>query len=489
MTMKKFYLLALMAMVAISCHREVEKELVINATPIDESFAIGDSSVIPVGEALKNLDELLDDLYVGTRSADKPSYSINNILTYTIPDATRSTATIELPDTLVYMVQFDDNNGYAVLGARSGISPVLSVIESGNLNLEKFSQAIEYEIENNILTREEYLRMLEQLNEEEENMCEYDANPEDMAYALTANVLIGDLVNGVIIDTPTSDIPDPNIGYPGITSIEQVVSYDILENCQPLTKTQWRQRSPFNLLCKVGNQYCPVGCTVTAVAQIMACNKYPKDEEFNGVVVRWDTVLEYDPSNYSFDNYDIDLETDSIANQLSNLCYELGKQSNCDVDYSPTGSSSTARRAKITLENMGYKNTDKRIGFAEADIIATVNMIKANKPVYVAAHNFWGTKGHATVFDGYVERRKKTTTYTYYSDGTRRKSESFGESERLFHINWGYSGLCDGYYVAKSKLDDSERYANATDVEYTPGNYNISYSYNFRVVTYDLPNE
>ena len=56
-------------------------------------------------------------------------------------------------------------------------------------------------------------------------------------------------------------------------------------------------------------------------------------------------------------------------------------------------------------------------------------------------------------------------------------------------INWGYSGTCDGYYVAKSKLDASERYANATDVEYTPGVYNISFSYNFRVVTYDLPNE
>ena len=56
--MKKFYFLALMAIVAVSCEREIEKELVFNETPIAEPVAIDGSIVVPIDEALNNLDEL-----------------------------------------------------------------------------------------------------------------------------------------------------------------------------------------------------------------------------------------------------------------------------------------------------------------------------------------------------------------------------------------------------------------------------------------------
>ena len=61
-------------------------------------------------------------------------------------------------------------------------------------------------------------------------------------------------------------------------------------------------------------------------------------------------------------DYNTTYDPDSpIATQLSSLCCELGKSYLCDVVYTPSGSTSNATKAKRALENLGYRNVDKRL--------------------------------------------------------------------------------------------------------------------------------
>ncbi|MBR6632293.1 MAG: C10 family peptidase [Alistipes sp.] len=445
--------------------------------------------VISIDEAVSNLESIIGELYLGTRANKRPKFSSSNMITLVLPPATRTSTLIELPDTLVYIQPFDDNAGYAILSARTTISPILAITESGCFDMNKFNQAIEYEINNNVLSREEYQQLIDDIEEDGDDFEEFAVDPTDLAYALTANVIVGDLIGGGI-ETPTDEIIDYEL--PAVLqSTETIVDYEILEFCAPLLTTKWNQRSPFNLLCKDGDVYCPVGCTVTAVSQIMAANEYPKNRAFNGELVDWTVAKEYSPNDYYSLDYDIDLEEDEVARQLSNICFELGKPENCDVSYGVNGSKSTAAKAKNAFINMGYINVDKRLGFAKADREATIEMIRDGKPVYVSAHKFI-PKGHAMVYDGYVERRKRTSKYYYYTDGTCRVNRTYDDPQQLFHINWGYSGSYDGYYLAKSSVDNKEYYATETDIDYAtlPNDAeHLSYSHYFRVVTYDIPNE
>lgn len=487
--MRKFYyLLAVVAVVATSCQQEVTYT---RTQPEHENISMSNSQVIPIEEALANLDEAIEEIYPNTRAQAQPQYSKEDIILFTPPATTRSNANVEIPDTLIYIVPFEES-GYAILGAQRSISPIYTITEFGEFDIEKFSKALEDDINNNFLTEEEYQQRLAGLNEESDYDYSVAANPTDMAYALTANVIIGDLIGDdpVILD-PT--IPNPgDLDEPGplIRYTETIESFDIIEHCEPLTTTLWDQEEPFNLLCKDSNgNLCYTGCTVTAVAQILAYHEYPVNPVFNGVTIDWDIVKSYSLYDYDseYEINNIDLETDAVANQLANLFEGLGDEDYCDVKYSTSGSSSTINKAKNAFEKLGYKNLDIRLGFGEADREVAYNQIRNNRLIHMRGY-LVGSGGHAWVVDGFVIRRPKTTTITYYTDGTTKTEVSYGESQELIHINWGWSGLHNGYFVAKSNIDTDNRYVDVTDSSHsidTRGSrrhYNVS----FKMLTYSL---
>lgn len=481
--MRKFYLFSLLLSVTIvACSKDVSEQPCC-ATNDDVALSCK-GSTIPVEQALKNLDDLVNVLYPETRTRKAKTYSKESVLTYVTHATTRSSSKIELPDTLVYIVNFDDGEGFALLGAQSNLSSVYSITESGTFDVNKFSEALNYEIEHNLLTPEEYAA---RIAAEQEEVVEYGvANNEDIAYNIMASAVLIDSTGPLPWEPSPEDPPiiDGGTILPPIPiSTEVDESWEFVEKYDPLLTTEWTQWSPFNLKCKdsEGN-ICPAGCVVIAVAQIMAYHEFPQNVAFNGVLVDWNTVKQYNKSM----TYDDD---SAIATQLSNLCFELGKPENCDISYSTSGSSTTAQRAKVTLNNYGFKNVDKRYGFGSADIEKIRIMIKNNKPVYVGACKSM-TKGHALVADGYVKRKLKTTKVYHYANGTSSTSFTYGEEEQLIHYNWGYAGLHNGYYVAKAEINSDERYPYEDSDECIadsddPRDYRY-YNKFFRVITYDL---
>lgn len=453
--MRKIFLCCIVFIAFASCQRD---DVTTNKSTNDYSKPCSKTYVRPIAEALDDLNQTLEAIYTETRANDRKSYSINSVRTYISNASTRSNTSVEIPDTLVYIVDFD-NEGYAILGAQSNISPIFSITEQGAFDIDKFTKALNYEIENNILTAEEYERRVAE-EEDAEDIDIYSTN-EDFVYGLVASSVVGSLIDGPIIIDPTPvtpPIPTPN--PPRVIGRDTTKYVELLDYYPEMLTTHWHQRDPFNNLCKVVNDtICPAGCVVIAIAQIMAYNEFPSNKTFNGVVVDWDLVKRYG----SLESAE---EIATAEKQLSNLCYELGKDDKCDVVYAPDGSSSNIRKAKKTLDLYGYKNLDIRRGYADNDKEAMISFIKSGKPLYIRAETASGN-GHAWVLDGYLRRRKVTKVNEYLSDGTYTTEYNYESAQRLVHCNFGWGGLHDGYYSLLETFYTPHRYTDLEDPNFS----------------------
>lgn len=479
--MKKFYLFIFVALIgAVSCVKECVQTNISNGSLDDLGYI---STVRSLSDALTDLDQTLDLIYSGTRSNERKRYSINNVHTFIASQSTRSNSVVDIPDTLVYIVNFDDD-GYAILGAQSDVSPIYSITESGVFDVEKFENAINYEVANNIITNEEYeKRLAEELAHMDEE--EFYSTDEDFAYSLTASSLVADIVSSPVIIDPTPVTPPaPEPDYPRVIDTDTIRYVEFLDYYPQMMTTKWHQDSPFNNKCKDDDgEICPAGCVVIALAQIMAYHEYPKNTKFNGIVVDWDVVKMYN-NQYTY------LNESPIAKQLSNLCYGLGSPDNCDVNYTPSGSSAKTRRAKLTLKNYGYKDVDRRYGFNDKNQQKAIEMISQNKPLYIDGSRTGGA--HAWVLDGYLKRRVVTEVIIHYSNRPTEVEVYYGSTQQLVHCNFGWGGTHDGYYVLRNSFNTEERYIDIDDIniEYNIEDPNITkhrhYQRNFDIITYNL---
>ena len=206
----------------------------------------------------------------------------------------------------------------------------------------------------------------------------------------------------------------------------------------PLTTSKWKQGAPFNKYSNYKDEngytvYAPTGCVATAVAQIIYYHKYAKIPE-NGIkgytmdggdwpgTVRED--LPYREFNfgimkdsYTGGTYDYNTTSGEEVAQLMRYIDTSGKARQwTDATYiNPEGVPTWFR------SNFGYLATSihrQTPGGAEFENYI-YNDLSQGLPVWTAGHSNPGR--HSFVIDGYS-----------YDD--------------FFHINWGWSGSCNGYY-------------------------------------------
>ncbi len=194
----------------------------------------------------------------------------------------------------------------------------------------------------------------------------------------------------------------------------------------PLIQTHWSQGSPYNMLCPGGSV---TGCVATAMAQIMKYWNYPEhgigshtythstygelSADFQSTTYDWNNMINtYD---YSSTN------TQKMA--VATLMYHCGVSVN--MNYSP--SSSSAGSAIVAEALKTYFNYSTEMAYharSEYSDNVWISMLKAdlnlNRPIWYNGRGSGG--GHAFVFDGY-------------------------NSNNYFHVNWGWGGYCDEYYV------------------------------------------
>jgi len=200
----------------------------------------------------------------------------------------------------------------------------------------------------------------------------------------------------------------------------------------PLLASAWSQQSPYNAQLPVINgHHAVVGCAATAMAQILYYWKWPARPTTTIPAYTSSTLSIYMPAltpvNFDWESMqDTYLTSDSTsinaqaAATLSKYCAQA-----IEMDFLDGASGANTPRAPWVLSTyFGYKasaHSEYRTNFTTQEWCDLIySELAAGRPVL-----YCGSKknsGHAFVCDGY-------------------------DGNGLFHINWGWNGLSNGYFL------------------------------------------
>ena len=229
---------------------------------------------------------------------------------------------------------------------------------------------------------------------------------------------------------------------------------------EPLVTTRWDQSLYYNTACPNNPQntynedsHTPVGCVALTMANILYYYRYP--EHGYGIV-------SYIPREYNDDHeliYTYPRQTvnysqatynyDAITNQLTKYDGELAKLlHHCGVSvrmgYGWDGSGSQSQYALDALMN-NYLFSDGGQFRSVNDVSATEwvemakNELDHHRPLFFSGQSA-SAGGHAWIVDGYTTVNNAT----------------------YFHVNWGWSGASNGYYLINNQVSSGF------------GNFNVS---------------
>ncbi len=200
---------------------------------------------------------------------------------------------------------------------------------------------------------------------------------------------------------------------------------------KPLLRTKWNQGSPYNDQCPLDNGVRSVtGCVATAMAQVLFYHKHPAQTiaeipdfytSTQGIHVDaiGITTLDWNEMLYEYNGSETATEKNAVAT-LMQLC-----GSSVRMNY--TSGASGASSSLVPTAFKDYFDYDEATTLASrSDYRARdwdnliYNELANKRPVYYSGQSTGG--GHAFVIDGY-------------------------DKEGLFHVNWGWGGSCDGYFL------------------------------------------
>ena len=366
---------------------------------------------VSMDEAESMLLEIMDRMEaVGTKSSDGGSArrTISGRYSMSFSDATKSGD--EAP--VVHVFNFEDESGFAIMSGDKRITPLLAYTFKGSLEA---GDSID--------------------------------NPGLAIYMSKLN----NYISGLTLDTLGSgQVIDPGgLIYGDVDVTEMVSGY---------CPVKWNQFYPYNYLCPVDSasgRKCLTGCTATAVAQLMACYRYP--ESYNGYIFDWDSMIEasntYEPPVappvYGDPEDPIDIgdndstkppifagsvmyepEPDSAMLQVARLMQQLGLPENLNSFYTPYATYTSSSAVGTTLKNFGFSESEV------IDFIELLNELRSGYYCIVHAEGYEGddlVSSHCWLLHGLM-------TVKYYN--------VFNETY-YFLCNFGWGGLADGYYLAE----------------------------------------
>ncbi len=196
----------------------------------------------------------------------------------------------------------------------------------------------------------------------------------------------------------------------------------------------WDQGIPFNNLCPEvsAGVRAVTGCTATAMAQIMAHYKHPQKGvgNINYTTSTYCYAVHADMDNASAYDWDNMIESyngtysDKQAHAVAQLMFHAGAAITTDYCEISSGAETNSPE-KAFITNFGYDDGIRIVRSSDCSSDTwhglLVDELLDGRPVLVSGFDNTGYGGHAFVFDGL-------------------------DTEGNFHVNWGWSGLCDGYY-------------------------------------------
>lgn len=316
-----------------------------------------------------------------------------------------STRTTEKNSVKFHVINFENEQGFALVSADKRTTPVYAYSETGNIDLEDA-------IQNSGVG--EFMECAELYFQDE--IERFGGGP-------------------LIPFDPDSSLIDLMLQVPvivdGIECVQRhIVVYD---NKDSLLTTKWHAGYPFNGFCPtyVSNgvtlQYLS-GCGPIAMGQIMAYHQYP--DNYSGYTFDWPAILS---DTITTHNDTCKARLINVISNASNAVYTNG----CTA---------------VTLPNV--HNAFQLMGFSTSSIVNnTLNIkqdvkhdITASRPLLFAGEKESTGDKHIWVVDGYRSTTYKTIYYYAYYPYPEYKTVTDSETV-YYHTNFGRIVNCTGFYL------------------------------------------
>lgn len=442
--MKPFFLL-ITTILVLACS---QGELVEDSIVMDSSELA--TRVIPLEEALSNLDGFISCVQM-PKTKSGVERQVSTIETHY---STYKVASSGEPMPEAYLVNFADDEGFAVLGANTSVTPIIAVLEKGNTDWNTLFQP---------LAKLQSVGVVSDTSDLSDLILGPGTEAELLVPLCVESALQGR--SSAIVETRASnDISIPLLG--DSHNFGQNVTY-----CH-----------------KKKNKFVTNGCASTAISMIMSYRKFPRMVVDN-YLLNFDYYNQKDADGirYTFSNDVIYLKLQDYFTNSSSIPSELTTQEKLalltkidpdvidshgtplitdDISFYRTrykvtsavyytldnainnwdGTGTTPAAVVDGLEDIGFSNVSKNQTreLNTEQITTIVNMLEAKKPVLICGWSLWSLKkSHYWVIDGL-------------------KTES---GTTLVHCNWGHSGESNGWFSSdclrreetdKTKSSDSD---------------------------------
>lgn len=383
--MKKKFLssIALLTMAVASCTENIVPTEVVKPETKLKNRAIED--IIRIAQNAPSLFDGED----GTRGTTKASKEIDlsSITSITNKGMTRTSGAI---DTLLYVMNYADNEGYVIISSKQGTPGVIAYIEEGQYDMS--------EIED----KESDIGYVTKLASE---------------YITTQNTIY----------EPLPFVKDDTLAF----------------KIGPFLQTAWGRNEPEGIFCPNGD----AGCANTAMAQIMAYYEYPDTLQLNYEeadrdyqILNWENIKQHKVrhSISGLNGLNLCMMGDETHNAIARLCREIGDMNLSDYWIEDQGTGTSESDMLNTARVLGF-NVEPWKWYNDTCLIEPLS---SGHPVVVSGKKEGNFK-HMWVVDGYM--KLNITSYAFVEIGM---TGPVTYEELYNHVNWGWDGRSNGYFLS-----------------------------------------
>lgn len=445
--MKKLYLLlAVVAVAATSCQKDVVENIPCNDPMTEE----------PCSPYAVSKEEALDKLYnelalidgKTTRANDRRVRKIEPVRYDKLAPATRSTVA-DVED-LLYIVEFEDGKGSAILGADKRVEGVFAVLDEGVITAEDFDNAA-----NGVATDE---------------LNTYLAG-------LIADEAIEQMSARVIL--PEEELRYNDWDYDTTSYVYRV----------PLMLTRWSIFDDFSRYCKGKfNRQVDADPLAVAAAQMILYNTPPAYHiTIGGETFNVSTLMTIHHGN-NIPNAVYEYSIDEVARFIAAVSREL------QIDYTDNNPIGYIENLVSLLNRLGYHNVQLINNINQNinncfDTHVSSMLLTQEAPFVMEGQNEDLTERWHWVVDGYKKMVVNHYWVLYVQSGREISRELVKTvTDRKVHANFGYGGYLNGYYSFGIFDWSTERTGDDLHPEFgdIPCSFDEDYSHNLKMIIYEL---
>lgn len=372
----------LLALIVVSACNQMEPEQ-------NGKILSGEEGTISRAQAKETLTRLRCEFFPQTRSTNAKIASCE-AYGRSLKPTTRSNE-----EPVLYVFNYEDNQGFAIMAATPSLPEVLAISDKGNLDLAN--------LPNNGIR--DFVSLL----------GDYVEEPDTFA--------VGD---GEIYTVKTP--------------------WETIVNIPPMCKVKWHQKHPYNQYTPLINgQHADVGCGGVSVAQAMSI--YGKPTSFHGYSFDWAAMTADNPTEEAIKQIARFLEVIGREDVGQFLYLHEGTGAYMiDLDSIFTYCGYKATHPEILVPDGNGGTSHLWMPYKDIDVCGE---LVAYRPVVIYGINgkgIFGNLAHFWLLHGYMQRQRIVEQRINTSTGTNVLSRKT-ETEDYVLCNWGWGGLYDGYYI------------------------------------------